>query len=225
MDNNLIFDLGFCDGTDTTFYLEKGFKVVAVEGNPSLAEIGSRRFKDEIDSGQLILLNRVVAEGVSKMDFYIHPEKIEWSSIYKHIAEQDEKESIMVSVDSISIFELFKTFDTPHYMKVDIEGCDVLTSFHLSQAKEKPKFVSFELNRKDYLSLFYNLHKAGYTEFQLINQANNKPLSSGKFGQLLPENNWISLEEALFRYCKFNELRALDYDNLSFGWLDLHARR
>jgi len=225
MDNNLIFDLGFCDGTDTTFYLENGFKVIAVEGNPTLAEIGSRRFKKEIDNGDLILLNNVICEGVSKMDFYIHPDKIEWSSIYKHIAEQDGKESTKVSVDSITIFDMFKTFGVPYYMKVDIEGCDVSTSFHLSHAKEKPEFVSFELNRKDYLSLFYNLYASGYKEFQLVNQANNKPLSSGKFGQLLPENKWISIEDAISRYTKFNELRALDYDNLSFGWLDVHAKK
>jgi hypothetical protein len=35
--NDLIFDLGMHNAADTKFYLDKGFRVVALEANPALA--------------------------------------------------------------------------------------------------------------------------------------------------------------------------------------------
>jgi hypothetical protein len=34
----LIYDVGMCDGADTAFYLAKGFRVIAIEANPTLVE-------------------------------------------------------------------------------------------------------------------------------------------------------------------------------------------
>ena len=48
---DLIYDLGMHVGQDTEFYLKKGFRVVAVEANPILAELGASRFQSEIDVG------------------------------------------------------------------------------------------------------------------------------------------------------------------------------
>lgn len=41
MNAQLIYDIGAHLGEDTDFYLKKGFKVVAIEANPFLAEGGS----------------------------------------------------------------------------------------------------------------------------------------------------------------------------------------
>jgi len=49
MDAQLIYDVGAQLGEDTDFYLRKGFKVVAIEANPPLAE-GLRE-----DSGGMFL--------------------------------------------------------------------------------------------------------------------------------------------------------------------------
>jgi spermidine synthase len=35
---NLIYDIGMHDGSDSEFYLRKGYRVVAVEANPKLVE-------------------------------------------------------------------------------------------------------------------------------------------------------------------------------------------
>jgi FkbM family methyltransferase len=224
MKNNLIFDLGFCDGTDTKFYLEQGYKVIAVEANPHLVMQGEIKFRSQIESGQLILLNKIVADySEDKQDFFIRDDKIEWSSFFQEIAEQDGKKSKCIQLDSISIYNLVTKYGIPYYLKVDIEGCDILVSNQISNLKEIPKYSSFELNKKEYLDLLIDLRSAGYTKFQLRNQGNNEPLSSGLFGKLLPKNKWLSFEEVLSRYLKFRELRELDYENLSFGWLDIHA--
>ena len=47
--NDLIIDVGMHDGTDTAFYLAKGFNVVAIEANPGLVRCGSEtlRFADQ----------------------------------------------------------------------------------------------------------------------------------------------------------------------------------
>ena len=41
---DLIYDVGLHIGQDTAFYLEKGFRVVAIEANPVLAHQVAVRF-------------------------------------------------------------------------------------------------------------------------------------------------------------------------------------
>mgnify|MGYP000904973017 FL=1 len=42
--NDLIYDVGFHKGEDTRVYLREGFKVIAIEANPLLAEEGKKNF-------------------------------------------------------------------------------------------------------------------------------------------------------------------------------------
>ena len=44
----MIFDIGMHIGRDTNFYLQKGFKVVAVESSPVLAKQSEERCRDYI---------------------------------------------------------------------------------------------------------------------------------------------------------------------------------
>lgn len=48
MNAQLIYDVGGHLGEDTDFYLKKGFKVVAIEANPGLAERLSERFRSNL---------------------------------------------------------------------------------------------------------------------------------------------------------------------------------
>ncbi|MCF6272154.1 MAG: hypothetical protein L3J37_03045 [Rhodobacteraceae bacterium] len=85
MDRNLIFDLGFHNGSDTRFYLGKGFRVIALEANPDLVEKGAQDFQKEIESGQLTLVNRAITAqtGAGPVSFYVNDEKDDWSSTRK----------------------------------------------------------------------------------------------------------------------------------------------
>ena len=49
---DLIFDIGMHKGEDTEFYLKKGFRVVAIEADPDLANLCRKRFKEFIDKGR-----------------------------------------------------------------------------------------------------------------------------------------------------------------------------
>jgi hypothetical protein len=66
---DLIMDVGMHDGTDTAFYLAKGFKVVAVEANPDLVAAGRARFAREIDEGRLTIVGAAITNerGVAQL--------------------------------------------------------------------------------------------------------------------------------------------------------------
>jgi hypothetical protein len=68
--SNLIFDVGMNNGDDTGFYLECGFRVVAIEANDALCRQVADRFPDAVREGRLTILNVAVAgeSGASRME-------------------------------------------------------------------------------------------------------------------------------------------------------------
>lgn len=244
INNNLIFDLGFHNGDDTNFYLSKGYDVVAVEANPDLVRDGLNRLNSYIKTGQLILLNNAIHEKNKKdVDFYIHPEKTDWSSCLIDMFKDDIHLLKHITVDSINLFYLYINYGVPYYLKVDIEGCDLIVAKHLSEFKQKPKHVSFELSRNNYIGIFSYLYISGYSKFQLVNQRNNpnriipkdmindkhnnfkfSKFSSGFFGEDLPKEKWLSFDEMITNYVKFKDLKIFDNAELALGWLDVHAK-
>lgn len=241
--NNLILDLGLHIGQDTEFYLKKGFNVVAIEANPELCEEANDKFYSFIKSGQLHLINKAVSNNNEKLKFYIHPTQKDWSSCFKEFIRSENVELTEIEVEGITIKELFEQYNVPRYMKVDIEGADGLVAKQLSFLKEKPDFVSFETSRSNYAEIFSYLFLAGYKKFQLINQLKYNGLyleniknegknlshcfelgSSGIFGLDLDETKWVDYTEVISRYNRFIDLRNIDQENLSMGWIDIHAK-
>jgi FkbM family methyltransferase len=222
--NNLIFDLGFHKGEDTEYYLSKGYKVVAVEANKELYQKGIKRFQNDISKNYLTLINKAIYGADNCiLSFYINENNSTWGSIKKELAEQDSSQSKEQEIETITYKTLCKTFGVPYYCKVDIESADLFVATELPLFQ--PEYVSFELSRTYYLDIFYHLKNSGYTKFQLRNQFYNKDESSGEFGEFLPEDKWFDVDETLRNYIKFNELRNIDYRNLSFGWMDIHAKK
>lgn len=242
MSDDLVFDLGFHNGDDTCFYLAKGFRVVAVEANSKLVKNGLQRFNKDIKAGRLVLLNKAISETTGKVEFFIHKTKSEWSSCLLSMAESDGSSSTRVSVESTTFFELCNEYGVPYYMKVDVEGCDVIVAKQIYESELKPHYVSFETSRRDYAGIFSYLYVSGYSKFQLLNQANHpervKPkitmegkdidysfnnFSSGYFGGDLPAEKWITYDELLTRYILYKELKKIDNIELGLGWVDVHA--
>lgn len=245
MVSKLVFDLGFHNGDDTDYYLKKGVKVVAVEANPNLYEKGLTRFKREIETGELVLLNKAIAEKQGEIDFFIHKIKDNWSSCYQSLAESDGSKSHCIKVQTVTMESLIQKFGKPYYLKVDVEGMDTEVARQLHSLKDKPDFVSFEISKSEYAGIFAWLHVAGYQGFQLINQQNivNQKItpevnsresesieyqfgehSSGMYALDLDDSKWINYDELLTRYIKYKELKYLDNANLALGWIDVHAR-
>lgn len=244
--NNLIFDLGFHNGDDTRYYLQKGFNVVAVEANLESIKKSKNEFESLIKIDKLIILNKAISEKDNKkVDFYIHPTKDYWSSCLLGMTESDGSKSTHIMVDSITLQRLFSTYGIPYYLKVDIEGYDVLVAKQLFEhclssklSYLKPVYVSFEISRHNYYEIFSYLYISGYRQFQLVNQSNNSKReidingrkfkfsehSSGPFGDDLPKDKWLSFDELLTRYIKYKELKERDNMELGIGWIDVHAK-
>jgi FkbM family methyltransferase len=241
-DNNLIFDLGYHNGDDTHYYLAKGYNVVAIEANPYLVAEGERKFAQELKAGRLRLINKAISSERGMIEFFIHRTKSDWSSCFEDIVKSDGSEPETVIVETISLHQLYKQYGVPHYLKVDVEGCDVYTAQQVFEYKQKPAYISFETSRRDYAGIFSYLFVAGYKRFQLVNQLVNQQrsvelgshtgeqteyeftkFSSGLFGDDLPVDKWLSFDEALSRYMKYKELKQLDNKELGLGWLDVHA--
>jgi FkbM family methyltransferase len=224
MTNKLIFDLGFHNGTDTRYYLKKGYNVIAVEANPALCKQGEKEFKKKIKSGDLVLLNKVFSDKSGTfIDFYIH-KNTDWSTADRQKAKYLGILKNKVSVSSISYRDLL-TYGLPEYIKCDIEGLDYLLIKQISElSHKKPEYLSFELSRLDYFKIFSYLYISGYSKFQLRNQAHNPEFSSGDFGKYLPSNKWLDFDTVLTQYMKYKELKAIDNVNLALGWVDIHAK-
>lgn len=234
-ENNLVFDIGLNTGQDTANYLDKGYKVVAVEANPQLVEQCEKRFEPAIDSGQLTILSGAIVPGESQaardgfIDFYPHDNDA-WGTVAptdgseygSRVADRENR----IRVPVIDLVGALAVHGVPHYMKIDIEGADIACLEALSEVGEVPPYLSMEsdvdslANVKKELTL---LKQLGYNAFQVINQkdiARDLPPTShfeyggsGDFGEWLPEDNWMSPEAT---EAKYKEL---------FVWYKLFSRR
>src|SRR5258708_32241245 len=89
---DLIYDVGLHKGEDAAFYLKKGFKVLGIEANPKLVQHCQARFRNEVASGQLRIIEGAIApesEGPT-ITFYKSSDSV-LSTINRNRAERTEK--------------------------------------------------------------------------------------------------------------------------------------
>jgi FkbM family methyltransferase len=165
---NLIFDIGLHKGEDTIHYLKEGYKVVAVEANPDLADYCKQKFGDAIKSNRLIILNVGIARENGVLPFYINQHTSEWSSFDKAIGGRNNTSFETINVPCVTAKSLFEEYGIPYYMKVDIEGNDFLCLEDIPDTGERPRYVSCEAVYAEWLDI---LKGKGYQKFKLINQA------------------------------------------------------
>lgn len=234
---DLIFDIGMHNGDDTDFYLKKGFRVVAIEANPTLCALGAARFKDALESKRLVICNIGIAPARGELSFYINHNLTEWSSFDRDIASRGHPVT-EVKVATARPEDFFTAFGVPHYCKIDIEGFDRLVVDSIARLEVKPDYVSFENGApRD----FEALANGGYDAFQLLEQSGVPDIelpqpsaegntirhrfpagSSGPFGKDLA-GTWWNIDEtrdALERHHR--ELAARE--ERGYDWWDLHAR-
>ncbi|MDB5228747.1 MAG: methyltransferase, FkbM family [Bacteroidota bacterium] len=170
MNKQLIYDIGTFDGSDTDHYLKMGYHVVSVEANPVLANKAKERFKKQIDSGQLTLLNVGISnETGENIEFWINDTNFEWSSFIKEIGCRAGTSCHRIEITTTTTDALFKKYGVPFYLKVDIEGNDIHCINGLNEA-DLPKYFSCEAQEVGWLD---KLKEKGYTKFKIINQGDN----------------------------------------------------
>jgi len=180
---NLVFDVGMHKGEDTEFYLRKGFKVVAFEANPDLVKHCQARFEDYLTRGQLVIVAGAVVEpgilvsGQKKIIFYRNEVLSVWGTICPEWADRNIRlgtTSNTIEVDVIDFGAVIQEHGVPHFMKIDIEGCDLACLETIKQFESHPDYISIESDKtgfsniKQEISLFTEL---GYDSFKAVEQS------------------------------------------------------
>jgi FkbM family methyltransferase len=253
-DGNLIFDVGCHRGEDSRFYLQKGFRVVAVEANPALCRELRDMFFREIASGQFVLVESAIAEVTGEVEFFVNSAHSIWGTISREFAERDRMNFSRMVVPSITFNSLLQSYGVPRYLKIDIEGADMLCLECLLAASDRPDFVSFESDRKTISALRSELSllmRLGYRRFQLVDQKTVQqqkqphparegryadcaiaPDAAGLFGLELP-GRWLSTSGFVASYARVMARDRLGglakrcgLPNVIRGsWYDIHASK
>jgi len=228
---NLIFDIGLHKGEDTEFYLLKGFDVVAFEASPELASACSEKFREYIDSKQLTIIEGAIiepadiAKGMDTVSFYVNDDISVWGTVNKEWSDRNERlgtTSRKITVDAVNLIDVIKRVGVPHFMKIDIEGSDLICIESLQFFKEKPDYISIESDKTSISNISKEiglLVSLGYDGFKAVEQYTIpniqvppiKPLegvyvkhsfkegSSGLFGAELP-GSWKSSKKIINQY-------------------------
>ena len=172
MSQQIIYDLGSNKGEDTEYYLRLGYSVVSVDGNPDFSSHMQSRFGEEIRSGQLTHLNLAVGESDGEVDFYVCDDKTEWSSVFEMDRGLDTRK---IRVPQSSLQPILKKHGPAHYIKIDIEGNDVLCLSQLTK-ESAPQYISLECGPIE--EMIELLTPLGYRKFKLISQFHFLPIQS-----------------------------------------------
>jgi FkbM family methyltransferase len=221
---DLIYDVGLHKGEDSEFYLKKGFRVVAIEALPALAQIAAQRLRAYLDNGQLVILNVAVAEKDGPLTFFENRGFSIWGTAYQEWAQRNERlgyNSIKTTVQGMEFGKILERYGIPYYLKIDIEGADILCLEALSGFEPKPRYVSIESSKTSWKALrneFALLKGLGYTKFKVVPQHCSKSQvcpfparearyvdhhfeegASGLFGEEAP-GKWMSEAKAVRTY-------------------------
>jgi FkbM family methyltransferase len=248
---NLIIDVGAHNGQDTAFYLAKGFSVVAIEANPALADHISTKLASHVRAGKLRVLKVAIASDTGTQRLGISDEMTIWSSLSTDFIRRNEGVGTAyryVDVPTMPFDHVLAEFGIPYYLKIDIEGLDMLCVEALYRFRERPTYLSVESHvtvgpapLRAIQAELTHLQRLGYTRFQYVNQRNHsrRPLpcparegryvsgpfaegASGPFGRELPPR-WQSATRALAKGVSI----SLSHNLSGFGgrWSDASATK
>lgn len=184
MDCKLIFDIGAHNGDDTAYYRHQGFRVVAIEANPELAQMIRERFPDDVTNGSVIVENVAITEREGQTPFFICEHGSIYSSIDFATAASHGKVVKEIIITGTTLPALFNRHGVPYFVKVDIEGADHLCIRSLCNSGDLPSYVSFEVDNDAY-DLVRHLVCVGYNGFRLVSQQNWGAVMIPKPGTLL----------------------------------------
>jgi len=228
---DLIYDVGMHKAEDTEFYLHKGFRVIAFEADPELVRACRHRLEEFLAQGQLIIVEGAILDLATidadqqKVKFYKNDNNTVWGTVHGQWAERNAQlgsSSTVIEVDVVDIAAAIQQFGVPHYMKIDIEGCDMTCIKALRTFSQRPDYISLESDKSSFATIKHEIEALavlGYDAFQAVEQSaipmSQSPPhpptegryraqrfaegSSGLFGSEL-DGKWMSKREILRRY-------------------------
>jgi FkbM family methyltransferase len=242
MSSGLIYDIGAHKGEDTSFYLKKGFNVVAVEAIPDFCSQLERKFDNFVRAGQLQILNIAISKTVGTVDFYVDENNSAWGTMNLDWVERNRslgtRNTRKIVVESRTLIDVIREYGVPRYCKIDIEGGDLDALKSLIGSNDIPPYISIESEKRDWNRLreeFSTFRELGYRRYKVIDQTLvslqtcPKPAreghdceyvfeegSSGLFADELP-GSWLDLTEAIEAYRQVFLGYALNGDNGMFS--------
>ena len=176
---DLVFDVGVYNGDDTAYYLFKGYRVLAIEADPSLMAGLRARFAAEIARGQLQILNIALAPTRGSMPFWICEGHSLWNSLDREIASRMGHTARAVDVECWPLRDLLAHYGVPHYLKLSLHGQEHFCLADLDP-EALPTYVSLELPRDVGHSdeVFSRLLDLGYGASKIIDQTDQRQFVS-----------------------------------------------
>jgi FkbM family methyltransferase len=213
-----IFDIGLNSGQDTDFYLSLGYNVIGVDANPNIISYLKLKYEQEILDNRLILLDIGIYNTIGTFEFYLNRNTVysSFNIAYGLRSNFNGEFDRVINVNTTTLSEIINQYGIPYYMKIDVEGSDLLALESLT-ISNKSKYISVKLSDINIITKLMNL---GYTKFKYIDQSLNINHgfvwgSSGYFGENTI-GNWLNYNDALI----LNNNYA---DNLFDSWIDIHA--
>lgn len=219
---DLVYDVGAHKGEDSAYYLAKGYRVVAFEANAELVRACGRRFAAEIAAGRLTLVEGAITDSdAPTVRFYRHPLST-WGTTSDEMVSRNlmVAASEAVDVPAVNFADKLRETGIPSFMKIDIEGSDMLCLQALLEFDVRPQSVSVESHKTDWSHIeaeFELLERLGYDRFAVVQQGDvggrtlrtrkldGSPLtfrfeqdSSGPFGADV--GPWVDRRGAIKRY-------------------------
>jgi FkbM family methyltransferase len=195
MTRDLVFDVGMNNGDDTAYYLYKGFRVVAIEADPTLVEQARERFREAIRRGQLEIVNAAIGPRDEIAQFWICDQKSEWNSFDRKVASRRGLPHHAIPVQCRRFRDLLAQYTTPLYLKIDIEGHDHFCVDDLD-AHDLPQYISLEMGPLENL---FKLQDLGYKGFKLITQNNHTQLAVDLFSAKALIKRHLSPHPTMYR--------------------------
>ena len=221
---DLIFDIGMHLGEDAEFYLRKGFRVVGVEADPAHCAVVAERLAGHVASGRLIIVNGAIAAQPGRIAFYRNLDNSIWGTAEPDWVERNTRLGTRferIEVDALRMKDVIAAHGMPYFMKIDIEGRDVLCLDGLRAFADRPKYLSIEASKIDLGDVrgeFDLMRELGYRDFKVVpqhvvaKQVPPKPSregqyvawrfpegASGLFGEEAP-GEWLDADGAMRAY-------------------------
>jgi FkbM family methyltransferase len=179
---DLIYDVGLHKGEDTDFYLRKGFRVIAFEADPDLSQQCKIRFREAIDSGKLVIIEGAILDAntiatKNTVQFFKNDKNSVWGTVNANWADRNAKfgcPSKVLEIATVDFVATLKKYGIPHYLKVDIEGCDMICINALKVFENRPDFVSIETDTSSFRNFKHEIETLadlGYGYFQMVEQS------------------------------------------------------
>jgi FkbM family methyltransferase len=212
--SDLAFDVGANTGQDTAAFLARGLRVVAVEANPKLCAEMRKRFADEISDGRLVIVDKAIS-GRKTVILHLNSADSAWGGTSASYAARGQALAGKIEraeVETTTLTEIIRAHGSPRYLKIDIEGEDILCLLGVFHT-DPPPFISIERPASigEQRLAFDLLRRLGYTRFQIVDQTKGREPrhltsafrrgDSGSFGDELPEAAWMGIARASALNC------------------------